>query len=377
MPSSLASPDARWLTSIVGSSHPALGARDEIVVGILPGEGVGPALTAATVRVLHALADVHALPVRIVDGPPARGTTLSAAEVAFFRSVLADGGAVLAGAVGGRFVYELRRELDLFCKLVPVHPWAPLARTSPLVAAHGRDVDLVLVRENVAGLYQGVSRTDDDGGDRRVEHTFGYRASEVTRIVRVAADLAARRRGELAVVVKDGGLPAMSALWRDCTRAVCEPLGLRPRFADIDLCAYQLVHAPSTFDVVVAPNLYGDVLADLSALLLGGRGLSYSGNFAPTGAAVYQTNHGAAFDLVDSDTANPLGQISALAMLLRESAGAPHAAQALYAAIDDVLRAGWRTRDVAAPGDRVVGTRAMTDAIIAAIERGGRAAVRA
>jgi len=118
---------------------------------------------------------------------------------------------------------------------------------------------------------------------------------------------------------------------------------------------------------VVAPNLFGDVLADSCALLLGSRGLSYSGNFGAGGRAVYQTGHGAANDLAGKDTANPIGQICALAMLLRESFGLVSAATALEAAIEDTLRQGIRTADIASPGCRVVGTRTMGACIARAV----------
>ena len=367
-------PDGRWLRSVVGDGHPALAPPDEIVVGVLPGEGVGPALTRAAAAVLDAVGAVHDLPLRVLDGPAGPPAAHEEELTRFVAGVHARGGAVLAGAVSGRFVYDLRRELDLFCKLVPVSPWGALVPSSPFRPEHLLGVDLMIVRENAAGVYQGRGRRVAAGDDVRVEHEFAYAASEVERIVRVAASIAARRRGELAVVVKDGGLPELSALWREAAADACEPLGIRPSFVDVDLCAYQLVQAPAALDVVVAPNLFGDVLADLSALLLGGRGLSYSGNFAPSGAAVYQTNHGAAFDLAASDTANPVGQICALAMLLRESAAAGDAARTIERAVESVWRAGWRTRDVAAAGDRVVGTSELTDRIVDAIHAASLAA---
>lgn len=360
--------DTRWLTAVVGDVHPALAPRTEIVAGVLAGEGIGPALTEAAVRVLRATAAVHDRPLRVLDGPTVDRSGLSPAVSGFLTDVFARGGAVLAGAVGGRFVYDLRREFDLFCKLVPVRPWEALLESSPFRPGHLSEVDLVVVRENAAGLYQGRARREGLGAQSRVEHTFSYSEREVERIVRVAASIAAKRRRRLAVVVKDGGLPELSALWREGAAGACSPFGIDPSFVDIDLCAYQLVRGPATLDVIVAPNLFGDVLADVSALLLGSRGVSFSGNFGPEGAAVYQTNHGAAFDLVDADAANPVGQISALAMLLRESAGDPAAARTILGAVDAVWRAGWRTRDVAGPGDRIVGTRELTDRIVDAIE---------
>jgi len=112
--------------------------------------------------------------------------------------------------------------------------------------------------------------------------------------------------------------------------------------------------------VIAAPNLFGDVLADLGAVLLGSRGVSFSGNYSPRREAVYQTNHGAAYDIARTDRANPVGQILSLAMMLRESFGLPREAEAIEAAVRWVWRDGWRTEDVATPAARIIGTREMS-----------------
>jgi 3-isopropylmalate dehydrogenase len=136
--------------------------------------------------------------------------------------------------------------------------------------------------------------------------------------------------------------------------------------------AYELIHHPQDFDVIAASNLAGDVLGDLTALLVGSRGLSFSGNFSPDGPAVYQTNHGAAHDIAGSDVANPVGQILSLAMLLRESLSLEREAQTIEDAVQAVWASGLRTADIASPGDRVVGTREMATRIAeaAAIQLG-------
>jgi 3-isopropylmalate dehydrogenase len=128
---------------------------------------------------------------------------------------------------------------------------------------------------------------------------------------------------------------------------------------DLDLMAYRLIQEPQSFDVVAAPNLFGDVLADIGALLLGSRGLSFSGNYNEAGNGVYQTNHGSAYDLVGTDRANPLGQIFALAMLLREGFGLEREAAAIEGAVRALWDEGLRTEDLARPGTRIVGTREM------------------
>ena len=167
---------------------------------------------------------------------------------------------------------------------------------------------------------------------------------------------AARRKGKLAVVVKDGGIPTVSALWRDLGREAASRAGVAATFVDIDLAAYRLVSDPLSFDVLAAPNLFGDVLADVGAVLLASRGMSFSGNFSESGAAVYQTNHGSALDLAGQGRANPIGQISSIAMMLRESFGLGREAAWIEAAVEEVLRLGFRTFDIAEPGSTIVGT---------------------
>ena len=122
------------------------------------------------------------------------------------------------------------------------------------------------------------------------------------------------------------------------------------------------------FDVVVCPNMFGDILADCAALLLASRGMSYSGNFGESGIGVYQTGHGAAFDIADKDVANPIGQVCSLAMLLRESFGLADIASAIEEAIDTTLARNWRTADIAETGSRVIGTREFGDRLVEAVE---------
>jgi 3-isopropylmalate dehydrogenase len=146
-------------------------------------------------------------------------------------------------------------------------------------------------------------------------------------------------------------------------------MGIEPSIIHVDFAAYRLVQHASELDVVVASNLFGDILADVSALLLGSRSLSFSGNFASTGANAYQTNHGAAHDLVGQDVASPVAQILSTAMMLRESFGLGREASFIEQAVADVWRQGIRTRDIALNGDRVVGTAEMVERIADATSR--------
>jgi 3-isopropylmalate dehydrogenase len=333
-------------------------------VGVLPGEGIGPQLAEGAVQALAAIGDAcgHVFHVEYggAIGKAAErecGRPLSAEVIAFCERVFARRGAVLAGPGGGRFVYDLRKKFDLFCKFSPLRPSPVLAEAGRLRPEVVRGVDIVVVRENVGGVYQGEWREERDGVGRAVaRHAFSYDEHQVARTLRAAARLAKLRNGRLDVVVKDGGLPAISALWRQCAREIAQEFGVPPRILDVDHAAFRLIHDPLEFDVICAPNLFGDVLADLGAALLGSRAMSFSGNFSAGGAAVYQTNHGAAYDIAGRDIANPAGQLFALAMLLRESFGLARAADRLQRALEMVWQKGFRTRDIGHRGCCIVGT---------------------
>jgi 3-isopropylmalate dehydrogenase len=372
----------RWTDAIFFSSV-RTGEREGVVpLGVLSGEGIGPEVIAATLEVLSATGSATAARFEVRFGGPIGheaellcGRALTNDAVAFCESVFAEGGAVLAGPGGGRFVYDLRRRFDLFCKISPVRPSEVQAHIGRLNPSEVRNVDLLVVRENSGGVYMGESRDFDDPVEGHIcEQSFRYSEREVRRIVEVAAALAAQKRGALAVVVKEGGMPGMTALWRDVAEEATRRFGVHPTFLNVDLAAYALIQTPRSFDVIVAPDLFGDVLADAAAVLLGARGFSFSGNFSAAGAAVYQTNHGCAADIAGSDRANPVGQICALAMAMRESFGLVREAEWIEQAVDEVLRLGFRTFDIAQEGRPVVGTREMGGHVAEAVARLARSA---
>ena len=353
-----------------------------LVVGVLPGEGIGPEVISAALRVLAALESPGGPVFEICTGGAIgrdaeilTGRALTDDVAAFCGDVFTRGGAVLAGPGGGRFVYELRRQFDLFCKLSPLQPFEPLLDAGRLKAGSVAGTDILMVRENVGGVYQGEWRETSHERDGRVcEHAFRYSEPQVRRLLDVAAKLAASRRGRLSVVIKEGGIPTVSALWRDVGREAAARAEVEVKFVDIDLAAYRLLQEPLAFDVIATSNLFGDVLADLGAVLLSSRGLSFSGNFSAEGAAVYQTNHGSALDLAEQDRANPIGQIASLAMMLRESFGLAREAAWIEAATAEVLRLGFRTFDVAEPGTTLVGTAEMGERIADTVRRLARPA---
>jgi 3-isopropylmalate dehydrogenase len=333
-------------------------------IGVLAGEGIGPEVVAASLSLLEVIeaATGHRFDVRYggkigLEAQRASGQVLTDEVVRFCEDTFVAQGAVFCGPGGGRFVYELRRHFNLYCKMVPLQPLAALAGTGVLRPEAVREVDILVVRENAGGLYQGHFGFEQHGDQRRAFQHFHYDEAEVARILHVAREVARLRRRRVCVITKPGGAPAISRLWQEQAERLFAGTGIEVRSLEVDTASYQLLAAAQTFDVVVAPNMFGDVLADGATLLLGSRGVSCSSNYGIDGRAVYQTGHGAAYDLAGTDRANPIGQILSLAMLLHESFALDGLAAAIRAAVEDTLARGWRTADILAPGCREVGTR--------------------
>jgi 3-isopropylmalate dehydrogenase len=361
-----------WLARIRDPQAPDR--PESALIGVLPGEGIGPEVVASTLEVLPRLEAAGGRPVALEYGGPIGqaaerevGSVLPDEVVGFCQDVFERGGAVLSGPGGGRYVYDLRRRLGLFLKISPIQVRLGLADASTLRPDALDGVDFLVARENLGGLYQGRSDevTSDDGG-RLIEHRLSYGESDVRRFLEAAARLAGSRRGNLTVVVKQAGAPQLSDLWRECATEAAHGHGVDCSFVDIDLMAYRLVERPRAFDVIAAPNLFGDVLGDLAAVLLGSRGLSFGASFSPRGDGVYQTNHGAAYDIAGSGRANPVGQILSLAMMLRESLGLEREAWALEEGVRGVWSDGGRTDDLGG----TLGTAEMAERVAtAAAER--------
>jgi 3-isopropylmalate dehydrogenase len=369
---------ARLLSYLIGKSSSRLfkPSGENYLIGVLDGNGIGPEVLNSTLRILAAVEAALGLSFQIRRGgligeaAEAEGEkSLPDSVTAFCGEIFAGHGAVLSGPGGGRYVYDLRRQFDLFCKFVPVCPWPQLAGAGKIAAAHLQQVDMLLVRDNTGGVYQGQWENRMTPEGHVAEHSFGYSEQEVYRLVEVATRAATNRRGTLHIIVKDGGVPGISALWRDVAVAVARKYSVRPVVMNVDLAAYELIQHPAQFDVLVAPNLIGDILADLAGVLVASRGLTFSGNYNPEGHGVYQTNHGCAHDLAGTDRANPAGQILSLAMLLRESFGLAEAATLIETALAETWHYGWRTDDIVEPGCRTIGTNAMTDRIIEQVLR--------
>jgi 3-isopropylmalate dehydrogenase len=360
---------------IFKDAHSPRTPKAPFVIGVLEGEGIGPDVLGVCLRLLRILEETRDLKFDLrfggeigVVAKNQNGKPLPDNIIQFCRNIFLQGGAILNGPGGDRYVYDLRVQFDLFCKLSPLKVSPALLNAGCMKPESVRDVDILLVRENVSGFYQGQwgeSATENEG--QQAEQSCRYTEKQVCRIVKVAANLAKARRGHLSVVVKDGGVPTISKLWRDCAVEIAQKSNIEYSILNVDFAAYKLIQHAHDFDVMVAPNLFGDVLGDLGSVLIGSRGLSFSGNFAANGAAVYQTNHGSGYDLVGKDIANPVGQIYSLAMMLRESFALHDEANLLEDAITHVWNQGWRTFDIAEEGCKTVGMSEMGDLIAQAL----------
>ena len=342
-----------------------------ITIGVFTGEGIGSEVIPAALAVLDTLTEFSERPIIVrhgcligKDAMVIHGKSLTDEAIGFCEDIFSQGGAILCGPGGERFVYELRARFDLFCKFTPLVPLAALADTGAIRPEYLQSVDIVAVRENTSGLYFGDhGLSEAPSGSRSAYHHFQYAEEHVSRILQVAIDLAQTRRGRLCVTTKPGGIPSISGLWADCALRLSIGKNVDVNVLEIDNAVYQLIANAAEFDVVVSPNMFGDVLADCGSLLLGSRGVSFSGNFSPERWAVFQTGHGAAHDIAGKNLANPVGQILSLAMLLRESGLWEYGAAAIEAAVEQTLSMGYRTADIASSTSQVVGTEELTERI--------------
>jgi 3-isopropylmalate dehydrogenase len=360
-----AADSVRW-TECLYINKASRNANQSVLIGVLQGEGIGPEVICATLEVLTAVTARTNLTIEFCadeqTGEAERifATSVPEGVICFCENVFARGGAILHGPASGRFVYDLRSRFDLFFKISPLQMHYQLPHPLQQKSDATCILDILVTRENSGGIYQGSwEDAKDTSGGRLARHQFAYSEVQVRRFLHASARLAKQRRRDMTVVWKESGIPSISKLWHDCAMEAAKANSVSLRMIDIDLMAYRLIREPQAFDVIAAPNLFGDILADLGAALLGSRGASFSGNYSETANAVYQTNHGAALDIAGTDRANPAGQIFASAMLLRESFGLGREAKAIEDAMRSVWRDGWRTEDVAVPGTRVIGTREM------------------
>ncbi len=355
---------------------------------LLPGDGIGPDVVAEGVKVLKAVAGrfghTFHFSEQLVGGIAIdeTGTPLPEATLAACRS--AD--AVLLGAVGGpkwsdpratvrpeQGLLGLRGGLGLFANIRPVKVYPALVSASTLKPEVVRGVDMIIVRELTGGLYFGQPQgplTTPQG--RAAVDTMYYTAAEIERLLRVAFELARSRRKKLTSVDKANVL-ATSRLWREVAHEVAHDYpDVVLEDVLVDACAMYLVRRPADYDVIATENTFGDILSDEAAMLAGSMGMLPSASLgAATGEStarrfgLYEPIHGSAPDIAGQGIANPLATILSCALMLRWSFGLEREANAVETAVEAVLNAGYRCRDIATPGGVIVGTAEMGDRVVA------------
>ncbi len=353
-------------------------------IAILPGDGIGTEIVAQAERVLAALdlrvETEHAL----VGGAAyeAHGHPLPAATLALAQA--AD--AVLFGAVGDwkydtlarplrpeQAILGLRKSLGLFANFRPAICYPELTGASSLKPELVAGLDILIIRELTGDIYFGQPRgrrASPDGpfaGAEEAFDTMRYTRPEIERIAHVAFQAARKRSKRLTSVDKANVLETFQ-LWKDVVTEVhAEYPDVALDHMYVDNAAMQLVRAPKKFDVVVTGNLFGDILSDEAAMLTGSIGMLPSASFDASGKGLYEPSHGSAPDIAGKDIANPLATILSVAMMLRFSLQQPEAAARIEQAVQTVLAAGLRTADIWSEGTKKVGTRAMGDAVVAAL----------
>jgi 3-isopropylmalate dehydrogenase len=351
-------------------------------IAVLPGDGIGPEVTAEAVRVLEAAAELFGFGLDLAEHavgaagvaeagdslPPATAAAVTQAQAVLLGAV---GHPSLAAAEGRRRpeagLLALRKLLGAYANLRPatIHP--ALRHASPLRPERLEGVDLLIVRELLGGLYYGEPR----GLERdSAVNTLRYSVAEVDRVARVGFE-AARGRRRLVTSVDKANVLEVSQLWRETvTRVASDYPDVRLEHLYVDYAAMRLVAQPAAFDVLLTENLFGDILSDEAAVLTGSLGLLPSASIGD-GPGLFEPVHGSAPDIAGKGIANPLGAIASVALLLRYGLGQPEAADRVDQAVAEVLSAGARTPDIGRPGDPTVTTREMGERVAAFVLAAG------
>lgn len=350
---------------------------------ILPGDGIGPEIVSEAVRVLRALELDCELEEGLLGGCAVDASGEPYPEATQRLAQQAD--AVLLGAVGGpqwdnlpraqrpeRGLLGIRQQLGLFANLRPAILYPELAGASTLKPEVVAGLDILIIRELTGDIYFGQPRGIEtrvvDGQPQRFGfNTMHYSESEIRRILRVAFDAARKRRRKLCSVDKMNVLET-TQLWRDvANETAVEYPDVELSHLLVDNAAMQLVRNPSQFDVLVTGNMFGDILSDEAAMLTGSIGMLPSASLDANNKGLYEPCHGSAPDIAGRGVANPLATILSAAMMLRYTFALEADARRIEDAVRKVLAQGYRTADIYQPGTRKVGTRAMGDAVLAAL----------
>ena len=352
-------------------------------IAVLPGDGIGHEIIAEAVKVIEALKS-HGLDVEMEQGLVGgtaydeTGSPLPEATLKLAK----ESDAILLGAVGGykwesldiavrpeKGLLGLRAELDLFANLRPAILYPQLADASSLKPEIVSGLDIMIVRELTGGIYFGQPRgvRTLENGERQGYNTLVYKESEISRIAKVAFDIARKRDSRLCSVDKANVLEC-TELWRE----VVSDLGKENKDIElshmyVDNAAMQLVRAPKQFDVMVTTNMFGDILSDCAAMLTGSIGMLPSASMDINNKGMYEPIHGSAPDIAGKNIANPLATILSVAMMLRYTLDDAANVERIEKAVNTVLDDGLRTADIYSDGMKKVSTTEMGDAVVAAL----------
>ncbi len=351
---------------------------------ILPGDGIGPEITAQAVKVLDRLKEEGALDIEMQEGlvggaaydetgSPLPEDTMTAAR---------EADAILLGAVGGpqydslprdkrpeKGLLGLRSGLELFANLRPAMLYPQLAHASSLKPEVVSGLDILIVRELTGGIYFGQPRgiRTLDNGEREGFNTYVYSESEIRRIAHVAFQAAQKRNRKVTSIDKSNVLE-VTELWKEVVTEVAKEYpDVELEHMLVDNAAMQLVRWPKQFDVMLTGNMFGDILSDEASMLTGSIGMLPSASLNSENKGMYEPSHGSAPDIAGQDIANPLATILSAAMMLRYSLGAPELADRIEQAVSKVLDQGLRTADIWTEGTEKVSCSAMGDAVVAAL----------
>jgi 3-isopropylmalate dehydrogenase len=357
-------------------------------ITVLAGDGIGPEVTEQALQVLNTVGSrfghsftFHQRLVGVA-AIEAEGEAISAETLALCQ----QSDAILFGAVGGlprydgsfkvkpeQALFKLRKGLQLFANLRPVKAFEALLGASPIKAAIVQGTDMLVVRELTAGLYYGHLEPPVPGKPseiRETEHgieaidTLLYTENEIERILRVAFE-AARDRKKKVTSVDKANVLSSSVLWRKVANRVAQEYpDVTFEHLLVDACAMHLIRKPTSFDVIVTENLFGDILTDEASVLAGSMGMLPSASLGTRETAygrfgLYEPIHGSAPDIAGQGKANPIASILSAALLLRYSLGLKDEATAIESAVEQVIEAGYRTEDLREEGAQIVNTQEM------------------
>ena len=353
-------------------------------ISVSPGDGIGPEVVDATIKVLNAVGEKfgHRFDYEYllaggcaIDkfGTPLPEETLEACK---------KSDSVLLGAVGGpkwdeptakvrpeQALLGLRGGLGLYCNLRPALLYAPLKDASPLKdSIIGDGIDIQVVRELTGGIYFGERGTCDDNGIPAAYDTEKYNEEEVRRIAKIGFEAAMKRRKKVTSVDKANILES-SRLWRRIINEVAKDYPeVEVNHLYIDNASMQMVRDPRQFDVIITSNMFGDILSDEASMVTGSIGMLPSASLGENSFGMYEPIHGSAPDIAGKGIANPLATILSGGMMLRYSFGLDDEADLIEKAVVSVLEDGYRTGDIMSEGMKLVGTEEMTKAVLAKIQ---------